>query len=232
MQSVNYECLSLLEIQANGAKDMGVLSALVPQSLRSKPSGKGKGKGKKGAAAPHPAGDEFDQDMALWQPPKAKRARPAAAESVPAASDAASDAPAPGGDDGLLEDWLAELIDQDKGSEDGSVDDLDLADLVAPPEGPGPGGEAEVEEEEEPLPQLRGQKFFFRDEIEAGHFSAWPRETLRNQRVKCKLHEKCVHTCTVPRLPCVDAWAKWLLLGRRVGTAGAHKELWSSLASD
>ena len=232
VQSVNYECLSLLEIQANGANDMGVLSALVPQSLRSKPSGKGKGKGKKGAAAPDPAGDEFDQAMALWQPPKAKRARPAAAESVPAASDAASDAPAPGGDDGLLEDWLAELIDQDKGSEDGSVDDLDLADLVAPPEGPGPGGEAEVEEEEEPLPQLRGQKFFFRDEIEAGHFSAWPRETLRNQRVKCKLHEKCVHTCTVPRLPCVDAWAKWLLLGRRVGTAGAHKELWSSLASD
>ena len=168
--------------------------------------------------------------MALWQPPKAKRARRAAAESVPAASAAASDAPAPGGDDG--EEWLADGVDQDMGSEDGSVDDLDLADLVAPPEGSGPGGEAEVEEEEEPLPMLRGQKFFFRDETEAGHFSAWPYETLRNQRVKCKIHEKCVHTRTAPRLPCVDAWAKWLLLGRRVGTAEAHKALWSSLASD
>ena len=234
VQSVNYECLSLLEIQAGCANDMGVLSALVPQSLRSKPSGKGKGKGKKDAAAPDPAGDEFDQAMALWQPPKAKRARRAAAESVPAASAAASaaasDAPAPGGDD--VEEWLADVVDQDKGSEGGSVDDLDLADLVAPPEGSGPGGEAEVEEEEEPLPMLRGQKFFFRDETVAGHFSAWPAETLRNQRVQCKLHRKCSQVCAVPRLPCEDAWAKWLLLGRRVGTAEAHKALWSSLASD
>ena len=155
--------------------------------------------------------------MALWQPPKAKRARPAAVESVPVGGDG--------------EEWLAEVVDQDKGSEDGSVDDLDLADLVAPPEGSGPGGEAEVEEEEEPLPMLRGQKFFFRDETEAGHFSAWPADTLRNQRVQCKLHRKCSGMCAVPRLPCEDAWAKWLLLGRRVGTAEAHKALWSSLAS-
>ena len=172
--------------------------------------------------------------MALWQPPKAKRARRAAAESVPAASAAASaaasDAPAPGGDDG--EEWLADGVDQDMGSEDGSVDDLDLADLVAPPEGSGPGGEAEVEEEEEPLPMLRGQKFFFRDETEAGRFSAWPADTLSNQRVTCKLHRQCRHVCGLARLPCQDAWAKWLLLGRRVGTAEAHKALWSSLASD
>ena len=192
-------------------------------------------KAKKDAAAPDPVGDDFDQAMALWQPPKAKRARRAAAESVPAASAAASaaassDAPAPGGDDG--EEWLADVVDEDKGSEGGSVDDLDLADLVAPPEGSGPGGEAEVEEEEEPLPMLRGQKFFFRDETEAGHFSAWPPDTLRNQRVHCKLHQKCTQVCVVSRLPCEDAWAKWLLLGRRVGTAQEHKALWRSLASD
>ena len=119
------------------------------------PVARARAKEKRGVAAPGPAGDEFDQAMALWQPPKAKRAWQAAAESVPAASAAASYAPAPGGGDG--EEWLADVVDQDMGSEGGSVDDLDLADLVAPPEGSGPGGEAEVEEEEEPLPMLRGQ---------------------------------------------------------------------------
>ena len=57
VQSVNYECLSLLEIQAGCANDMGVLSAFVPQSLRSKPSGKGKGKRqKKGRCRTGPSG--------------------------------------------------------------------------------------------------------------------------------------------------------------------------------
>jgi hypothetical protein len=65
----------------------------------------------------------------------------------------------------------------------------------------------------------------------AGRFSAWPKSSLYNQRVICKIagHVKCVQACTAKSLPCADAFAKWLLAGRSVETTAQHKALWKNV---
>lgn len=96
--------------------------------------------------------------------------------------------------------------------------------------GGGDGGEGLL------LPKWDGEKsrFFWPDGSVAGIFSAWPKLTLKNQRVICKLHDSCVKTVSTSKVPAKDAWEQWLLRGRRpdVDTAAKHKAEWTKMVAE
>ena len=96
--------------------------------------------------------------------------------------------------------------------------------------GGGDGGEGLL------LPKFHREKarFFWPDGSVAGIFSAWPKATLKNQRVTCKLHDSCVKTVSTSKVPAKDAWEQWLLRGRRpdVDTAAKHKAEWTKMVAE
>ena len=83
----------------------------------------------------------------------------------------------------------------------------------------------------------KNNRFVFADGTVAGEYSAWPKPSFTNMRVKCRIkgHVDCVATATVNTLPHSQLWEVWLTAGRdlvKYPNATAHKELWKKLKAE